>query len=81
MSAPRTHVPDLTPGRTWPELDTFTVLARDRRIVPVVRRLVADGETLVSGVHHVDRGYPRFEEAMQALGADVTREPDDTWFE
>ncbi|MHA7127522.1 anthranilate synthase component I [Janibacter indicus] len=47
MSAPRTHVPDLTPGRTWPELDTFTVLARDRRIVPVVRRLVADGETPV----------------------------------
>ena len=47
MSAPRTHVPDLTPGRTWPELDTFTVLARDRRIVPVVRRLIADGETPV----------------------------------
>ena len=47
----------------------------------VIAGLVADGETLVSGVHHVDRGYPRFEEAMQALGADVTREPDATWFE
>ena len=47
----------------------------------VIAGLVADGETLVSGVHHIDRGYPRFEEAMQALGADVTREPDDTWFE
>jgi UDP-N-acetylglucosamine 1-carboxyvinyltransferase len=47
----------------------------------VIAGLVAEGETLVSGVHHIDRGYPRFEEAMQALGADVTREPDDTWFE
>src|SRR6478609_4138189 len=47
----------------------------------VIAGLVADGETLVSGVHHIDRGYPRFEDALQALGADVTREPDDTWFE
>lgn len=47
MTAPQTQVPELAPGRTWPELDTFTVLARDRRIVPVVRRLVADGETPV----------------------------------
>lgn len=47
MTAPGAEVPDLTPGRTWPELDTFTVLARDRRVVPVVRRLVADGETPV----------------------------------
>src|SRR6478609_8913367 len=47
----------------------------------VIAGLVADGETLVSGVHHIDRGYPRFEEAMRALGADVTREPDETWFE
>ena len=46
MTAPAA-VPDLTPGRTWPELDTFQVLARDRRVVPVVRRLVADGETPV----------------------------------
>lgn len=47
MTAPQTEVPDLTPGRTWPDLDTFSVLARDRRVVPVVRRLVADGETPV----------------------------------
>ena len=43
----------------------------------VIAGLVADGETMVSGVHHVDRGYPGFEQAMAALGADVTREPDD----
>ena len=47
----------------------------------VVAGLMAEGETLVSGVHHIDRGYPRFEQALRALGADVTREPDDTWFE
>lgn len=46
----------------------------------VVAGLVAEGETLVGGVHHIDRGYPRFEEALRALGADVVREPDeDRW--
>ncbi|WP_346007205.1 anthranilate synthase component I [Janibacter terrae] len=47
MSAPRTQLPALDHGQTWPDLDTFTDLARDRRVVPVVRRLVADGETPV----------------------------------
>ncbi len=32
-------------GETWPTLDTFAVLARTRRVIPVVRRLLADGET------------------------------------
>ncbi|WP_347354736.1 UDP-N-acetylglucosamine 1-carboxyvinyltransferase [Intrasporangium sp.] len=43
----------------------------------VIAGLVAEGETLVSGVHHIDRGYPRFEEAWRALGAEVSREPDE----
>ncbi len=47
----------------------------------VVAGLVAEGETLVSGVHHIDRGYPRFEQALRALGADVQREPDEVWFD
>ncbi|MDN5768759.1 MAG: UDP-N-acetylglucosamine 1-carboxyvinyltransferase [Humibacillus sp.] len=47
----------------------------------VLAGLVAEGETLVSGVHHIDRGYPRFEEALRALGADVRREPDEDWFD
>jgi len=33
--------------------------------------------TTVSGAHHIDRGYAGFAAAMQGLGADVTREPDD----
>ncbi|WP_265446821.1 anthranilate synthase component I [Flexivirga meconopsidis] len=32
-------------GATWPELPTFLELTRDRRVIPVVRRLLADGET------------------------------------
>jgi UDP-N-acetylglucosamine 1-carboxyvinyltransferase len=47
----------------------------------VIAGLLAEGETLVSGVHHIDRGYPRFEESLRALGAEVHREPDDSWFE
>ncbi|GAA5032195.1 UDP-N-acetylglucosamine 1-carboxyvinyltransferase [Actinopolymorpha pittospori] len=39
--------------------------------------LVADGETLVSGVHHLDRGYPNLVGVLQGLGAQVLREPDD----
>lgn len=32
-------------GETWPALNAFTVLARGRRVIPVVRRVLADGET------------------------------------
>ncbi len=40
-------VPDLTFGRTWPDASGFAVLAQDRRVIPVVRRLMADAETPV----------------------------------
>ncbi|WP_270888515.1 UDP-N-acetylglucosamine 1-carboxyvinyltransferase [Pedococcus sp. 5OH_020] len=46
----------------------------------VIAGLVAAGVTTVSGAHHVDRGYAGFAEALQALGADVTREADDDPF-
>ncbi|MDO5501750.1 MAG: anthranilate synthase component I [Actinomycetia bacterium] len=39
--------PELRIGTTWPDLDTFEVLAQDRRVIPVVRRLMADAETPV----------------------------------
>src|SRR5699024_3577808 len=51
-------VPDLAYGRTWPDLDAFGVLARDRRVVPVVRRLVADGETPVGVYRKLADGVP-----------------------
>ncbi len=40
-----TPVPDLAFGATWPDLATFERLAPQRRVIPVVRRLLADGET------------------------------------
>jgi UDP-N-acetylglucosamine 1-carboxyvinyltransferase len=39
----------------------------------VLAGLVADGETEVSGVEHIDRGYENFHGRLRALGADVTR--------
>jgi UDP-N-acetylglucosamine 1-carboxyvinyltransferase len=40
----------------------------------VVAALTAEGETEVSDVHHVDRGYEDFEAKLTALGAEVRRE-------
>ena len=39
----------------------------------VLAGLVADGETLVHEVHHIDRGYAGFVDSLRALGADITR--------
>ena len=35
--------------------------------------LVADGYTTVSDIHHIDRGYERFVEKLDALGAVARR--------
>ena len=39
----------------------------------VIAALVAEGVTEVAEIHHIDRGYVRFEEQLRALGADVER--------
>jgi UDP-N-acetylglucosamine 1-carboxyvinyltransferase len=39
----------------------------------VVAGLVADGETVLSGVHHVDRGYDDLVGRLASLGADIGR--------
>ncbi|UDL75450.1 UDP-N-acetylglucosamine 1-carboxyvinyltransferase [Corynebacterium uberis] len=39
----------------------------------VLAALVAEGQTTVHDVHHIDRGYPNFVENLQALGANVQR--------
>jgi UDP-N-acetylglucosamine 1-carboxyvinyltransferase len=39
----------------------------------VIAGLVAEGITEIAEIHHIDRGYVRFEEQLQALGADVQR--------
>jgi UDP-N-acetylglucosamine 1-carboxyvinyltransferase len=39
----------------------------------VLAGLAADGETSVSGVSHLDRGYQDFVGKLRALGADIER--------
>jgi UDP-N-acetylglucosamine 1-carboxyvinyltransferase len=39
----------------------------------VIAGLVAEGITEVAEVHHIDRGYVRFEEQLRSLGAEVER--------
>ncbi len=42
----------------------------------VLAGLAADGETQVHRVYHLDRGYERLEEKLQAVGADIERASD-----
>jgi UDP-N-acetylglucosamine 1-carboxyvinyltransferase len=51
------------------------VMATDLRasVCLVLAGLAADGETEVSRVYHLDRGYNRIEEKLSALGADIRR--------
>jgi UDP-N-acetylglucosamine 1-carboxyvinyltransferase len=44
----------------------------------VLAGLVAEGETQVSGVEHIDRGYEDFAGKLRAIGADIERELDST---
>jgi UDP-N-acetylglucosamine 1-carboxyvinyltransferase len=51
------------------------VMATDLRasMSLIIAGLVADGETQVSRVYHLDRGYERLEEKLSAVGADIER--------
>jgi anthranilate synthase component 1 len=49
---------DLAWGHTWPRLDLFAELARQRRVIPVVRRLLADAETPLSLYRKLARDEP-----------------------
>jgi anthranilate synthase component 1 len=51
-------VADLRYGVTWPPLDTFAELARNRRVIPVVRRLLADAETPVGVYRKLAKDAP-----------------------
>ena len=68
--------------RGRPSLSGAPVSAPDIRAGAglVIAGLVADGVTTVSDIHHVDRGYPGFDEQLRALGADVVREADPDLF-
>ena len=51
------------------------VMATDLRASAalILAGLVAEGETRVSRVYHIDRGYERIEEKLRAVGADIER--------
>ncbi|HEX8389648.1 MAG TPA: UDP-N-acetylglucosamine 1-carboxyvinyltransferase, partial [Sphingomonas sp.] len=82
------HVPELARmgadiqvrGRTAvvrgvPRLTGAPVMATDLRasMSLVIAGLVAEGETQVNRVYHLDRGYERLEEKLSAVGADIER--------
>ena len=41
----------------------------------VIAGLVADGDTIVDRIYHIDRGYECIEEKLQLLGASIRRLP------
>ena len=43
----------------------------------VLAGLVAEGETLVSDIYHIERGYENFVEKITALGGNIQRVEDD----
>jgi UDP-N-acetylglucosamine 1-carboxyvinyltransferase len=57
------------------KLDGATVMATDLRASAslVIAGLVAQGETLIDRIYHLDRGYEGLEQKLAALGAHVQR--------
>jgi len=58
-------------------LKAAPVMASDLRASAalVIAAMVADGETVVDRIYHIDRGYECIEEKMQLLGAKIKRVP------
>ena len=56
-------------------LSGATVMATDLRASAslVIAGLVADGETVVDRIYHLDRGYDQMEAKLRGLGADIER--------
>jgi len=56
-------------------LSGAAVLASDLRASAslVLAALVADGETIIDRVYHIDRGYERIEEKLRGVGAQIRR--------
>ena len=61
--------------RGVPRLSAAPVEASDIRAgaALVLAGLVAEGETVVAGVQHIDRGYAGLDTVLRSLGANVTR--------
>ncbi len=61
-----------------PRLTGAPVMATDLRASAslVLAGLVADGDTVVDRIYHIDRGYECIEEKLHQLGAHIRRVPD-----
>ncbi|TXC66857.1 UDP-N-acetylglucosamine 1-carboxyvinyltransferase [Piscinibacter aquaticus] len=57
------------------QLSGAIVMATDLRASasPVIAGLVAQGETVVDRIYHLDRGYDRMEAKLRGIGADIER--------
>jgi len=60
-------------GKT--RLSAAAVMCSDLRASAslVLAALVADGESILDRVYHMDRGYERFEEKLRGVGAQIRR--------
>jgi UDP-N-acetylglucosamine 1-carboxyvinyltransferase len=58
-----------------PQLSGAIVMATDLRASAslVIAGLVADGETTVDRIYHLDRGYDQMETKLRGIGADIQR--------
>ena len=58
------------------KLEGAKVIATDLRAgaAMVIAGLIANGETEIVDIEHIDRGYPHIEEKFRSLGADIRRE-------
>ncbi len=56
-------------------LQAAPVMANDLRasVSLVIAALIADGDTVVNRIYHIDRGYEQVEEKLQNLGAKIKR--------
>ncbi|MGE5172351.1 MAG: UDP-N-acetylglucosamine 1-carboxyvinyltransferase [Betaproteobacteria bacterium] len=58
-----------------PKLSAAPVMATDLRASAslILAGLAAEGQTVVSRIYHLDRGYENIEQKLSALGADIKR--------
>ena len=58
-------------------LKAAPVMASDLRASAslVIAAMIADGETIIDRIYHIDRGYECIEEKLQLLGANIRRVP------
>ncbi|ARP79514.1 UDP-N-acetylglucosamine 1-carboxyvinyltransferase [Bordetella genomosp. 8] len=63
--------------RGVPRLSGAAVMATDLRASAslVIGGLVADGETVIDRIYHLDRGYQQMERKLRQLGAQIERVP------